>query len=183
MSNKKIFTLTFCMTTCVALLVIYLRRAAPSPDLRWIGNSVFISSQLKPENLSYVRRRGINAVVDLRPDGEAADEPSHTEMEAAARQSGMQFSYVPIPHESIPPDAVEALAIALRDGTQQSVLYCRSGRRAVRAFALVQASRPGGPALAEILSLVQNAGFSAEDLRDNINQRIASRTALAESKK
>jgi uncharacterized protein (TIGR01244 family) len=183
MSNMKIFAITFCTTTCVALGVIFVKRPAPSPDLRSIGNSVFISSQLKPENVSYLRRRRINAIVDLRPDGEAADEPSHTEMEAAARQNGMRFYYVPVPHESIPPAAVEALAIALRDDTQETVLYCRSGRRAARAFALVQASRQGGPALAEILSLVQNAGFSADDLRDDINRRIASRTALAETKK
>jgi uncharacterized protein (TIGR01244 family) len=183
MSNKKIFALTFCTTTCVGLLVIYINRPAPRPDLQWIGNSVFISSQLKPENLIYLKRRQINAVVDLRPDGETADEPSHTEMEAAARQYGMRFYYVPVPHESIPPAAVEALALALSDDTQQTVLYCRSGRRAVLTFALFQASRPDGPAAAEILSLVKNAGFSAEDLRDNIDKRIASRTALAETKR
>ena len=183
MSNKKIFALTFCTTTCVVLLLIYTHRAAPRPDLRWIGNSVFISSQLKPENFIYLRRQHIDAIVDLRPDGETTDEPSHIEMEAAARQHGIQFYYVPVPHESIPPAAVEALAIALHDGTRQTVLYCRSGRRAVRTFALYQASRPDGPAAAQILSSAQDAGFSADDLRDNINQRIASRTPLAETKR
>lgn len=87
----------------------------------------------------------------------------------------MRFLYIPVPHESIPESAVAALDHALSEDPRSAVLYCRTGRRAARLFALVQASRSDGPGADEIFKMVSAAGFSAEDLKDDINQRIAHR--------
>ncbi len=122
---------------------------------------------------------GIRSVIDLRPDGEAPDQTPAAEMERGAKQWRMEFHYIPVPHETIPDAAVDALSAALGNEIQPTVLYCRSGRRAVRTFALSLASRPDGGALPEILEIVKAAGFSAEDLKDNIEERIARRSGAA----
>ena len=98
------------------------------------------------------------------------------------KQQGLDFSYIPVPHESIPPATVNELRDVLLSSQKPAVLYCRTGRRAVRTFALFEASRQGGPSADTILAMVKHAGFSAEDLRPEIVSRIAARTAASEAK-
>lgn len=80
-----------------------------------------------------------------------------------------------MPHESIPDGAVDALGEALSQEARPAVLYCRTGRRAVRLYALEEASRVDGPNTEAILQMVRAAGFSADDLQDTIEQRLAHR--------
>lgn len=176
MRKRWLFIGSVAVTMSLVLGDKYSRRPRET-KLTQIGeNNLFVASQLKPENFSYVRSFGVRAVVDLRPDGEAADQPSSQAMERAARDNGLHFYYIPIPHETIPDASVEALNKALEEwGYGSAVLYCRSGRRAVRTYALVEASRPDGPAAGEILDMVVKAGFTADDLKAEIDRRIAAR--------
>jgi len=72
---------------------------------------------------------------------------------------------------------VAQLTATLRSAGKPVLLYCRSGNRAVRTYALVLASDPGGPQLAEILALARGTGHGVEDLRGALEQRIAARPA------
>ncbi len=142
-----------------------------------MGDGVYVSSQIKPKEIPAMRNRSMMTIVDIRPDGEAADQPTHAQMEEAAKANGLDFNYIPVPHESIPPAAVESLGRVLSEGHKPVVLYCRTGRRAVRTFALSEASRRGGPSAEAILAMVKEVGFSADDLKDNIVGRIANRNS------
>lgn len=185
MIKIKLFVISTALTTCVTLVVLYKQRPSSRPVPLRIGDDdvVYVSSQLQIQDVAYMRRYRINTIVDLRPDGEAPDEPTHLQVAEAAQVSGLDFSYIPVPHESIPPTAVSALGDALSSARKPVVMYCRTGRRAVRTFALFQASRPGGPGPDAILAMVKDAGFSAEDLRADIVSRIAARTPASEAKK
>jgi len=146
------------------------------------AGSVYVSSQISLRDIGYLPQYGIHTIIDMRPDGEAPDEPSHFDMERFAKAEGIDFSYIPVPHESIPPATVKELGEVLSASKKPVVLYCRTGRRAVRTFALCEASRHGGPSVDTILGMVKNAGFFAEDLRPEIVSRIAARTAASEAK-
>jgi uncharacterized protein (TIGR01244 family) len=113
----------------------------------------------------------------MRPDGEAADQAPSAEIKNAAERDGLGFHYIPVPHESIPEADVQALSEVLSHDNMPAVLYCRTGRRAVRLFALVEASRVDGPGADAILGTVRAAGFSADDLREDIARRLANRTS------
>jgi uncharacterized protein (TIGR01244 family) len=141
---------------------------------RQLSAGVYVTEQVGPQDLPDLADR-FAVVVDLRPDGEAQDQASSAEIGDAARALGLAFFYVPVPHEAIPPDAVTRLGDALDETTGDALLYCRSGKRATRTFALVQASDPDGPTADEILGMVRDAGYSAEDLRAEIAARIAKR--------
>lgn len=137
-----------------------------------------ISEQLRPSSMTWLAGHGYGTVIDMRPDGEAADEPGSAEMGAAARARHLRFSYIPVPHGDIPESAVQALEKALADDAGGSVLlYCRSGRRAARTWSLAEASRPGGLDAQQILAKVARAGQSADDLRGDIERRIRARPA------
>jgi len=184
MSKKKLFALSTAGTTCVMLVVLYIGRPRPKavPVLVSEAGSVYVSSQISLRDIGYLPQYGIHTIIDMRPDGEAPDEPSHFDMERFAKAEGIDFSYIPVPHESIPPATVKELGEVLSASKKPVVLYCRTGRRAVRTFALCEASRHGGPSVDTILGMVKNAGFFAEDLRPEIVSRIAARTAASEAK-
>ena len=144
-----------------------------------LAADIRISEQVRPTSMSWLSANGYATVIDMRPDGEASDEPSSTEMRAAAQASGLRFAYVPVPHGDIPESAVKALKQALTESRGPVLLYCRSGRRAARTWSLVEASRPDGLDADAILASVQAAGQSAVDLKAEIERRIALRAAGA----
>lgn len=140
-----------------------------------LTKDVAVTEQLRLDDLAGVQARGFNTVIDLRPDGEAADQPAADEVRRAASRTGLFFAYVPVPHGDIPAATVDALAHALKVTPRPVLLYCRTGRRAARTWALVEANRPGGMDAQAIERAVAAAGQSASDIDDKINAEIATR--------
>lgn len=178
MSNFKLFLCSMLCTALGVLGYLYFERQIDlrhQPKLTLISDGVFLTSQLTPDHLRYLRRMRIFTIVDMRPDGEAVDQPSSDDMKRAAEARGMEFHYIPVPHESLPDEAVSSLRTVLEERSRSMVLYCRTGRRAVRLFALASASLEDGPDCVEIQRMVKDAGFTAEDLTAQIAERIAKR--------
>lgn len=147
---------------------------AAQPALK-LANGVGVQQQLAPADLAGLRAGGYATVIDLRPDGEVAGQPPSTAMSSAAQAAGLRFRYVPVPHGEIPESAVEGLQRALAEEPGPVLLYCRSGRRAARTWALVEARRVGGLPAEAILEAVRNAGQDAADLRPRIEAAVAAR--------
>jgi len=141
-----------------------------------LTDTVQVSGQIFPEHMQALKSQGIRTVIDMRPDGEAFDVPPSSVMAQAAKQAGLQFSYVPIPlGSSVPPATVDALAQLLAHAPRPVLLYCRSGMRVTKAWALAEAARPGGLDAAAILQHARDAGRPVDELREQITQRIAAR--------
>lgn len=178
MSNLKLFGLTMVCTLTVTFGYFYVQhgqRKSLEPQLTEITDRVFLTSQLKPSSMLHLKQRQIKTVIDMRPDGEAADQPTSEQMQRTAESIHMEFHYIPVPHEGIPNEAVDSLQAVLKTAEEPVVLYCRTGRRAARLFALAKASQPGGPDVDEIAGFVKAAGFEVEDLVGEITRRIARR--------
>jgi uncharacterized protein (TIGR01244 family) len=185
MFKLKLFAISLVTAACVLLALIYVNRPKQDASLKLnqVANGLFVTSQLQSENVSVLKRRGIRNIVDLRPDGEASDQATSTEIKQTAEANGMTFHYIPVPHGDIPKRAVDELKLALADQKVDTVLYCRTGNRAVRTLALMQASQANGPSAHAIVQMVHDAGFTADDLTENINQRIAQRSSVEEAKR
>jgi uncharacterized protein (TIGR01244 family) len=143
----------------------------PAHDL---APGIAISEQLQPRAMRQVRK-DYATVIDMRPDGEAADQPGSDAMEAAAKAQSLQFAYVPVPHGDIPDAVVDSLANAMASRPGPVLLYCRSGRRAARSWGLVESSRQGGMSVDEILAAVKASGQDASDLRARLEKRVLAR--------
>ncbi|WP_201314865.1 sulfur transferase domain-containing protein [Dyella sp. EPa41] len=149
-----------------------LPRAVP---MKLLADGVWVSEQIGPAQLPLLQQDRFAAVVDLRPDGEVAGQPSSSDMADAAARAGLAFSYAPVPHGVIPDQAVSALQKALASQPRPLLLYCRSGRRAARTWALAEASRAGGLDAEAIKRAVLAAGQPVDDLGPDIHARIAAR--------
>jgi uncharacterized protein (TIGR01244 family) len=180
MKKRSVFGLSFLCGLLIMLAMIFYNR----PRHNWAKARAFtpeisITEQIKLSDVSTIRRYRYATMIDLRPDGEASDQVPSAEVERAARAEGLAFFYVPVQHGTIPDSSVQALSKALDNSPKPVLVYCRSGKRAARTLALVEASRPAGPDAATILAMAQSVGQSADDLRNEIDYRIAHRTSPA----
>lgn len=139
---------------------------------------VWVSGQITPEQVATFKARGIDAIVAVRPDGEAPDQPSSAAIDAAARSAGIAFAYAPVAGKDVPQAAVDAVSRALAHPDRPVVIYCKSGHRATRVWALAEASRENGLEADAIESVAASAGQPVDDLREQIAARIATRRVL-----
>ena len=154
------------------------RAAAASPEMRALVPGILVAGQIGPADLTTARERGIRTVVAMRPDGEEAAQPSAAAVGETARSGGLGFAYVPVPHGDMPDSVADDLSAALSSaGDGPVLLYCRSGRRAARAWALAEASRPGGLSPREIEAALVGIGQPVDDLAERIRARAAARPA------
>jgi uncharacterized protein (TIGR01244 family) len=144
-------------------------------------NDVRVREQVGLNEVPSLKGEGVRTIINLRPDGESADQPPSSAVEAAARAAGMGYAYIPTPRGDIPESVVTELGRVLASAEHPVVIYCRSGQRAARSWALAEASRSGGAQATEIASVVQKAGHSVDDLGAQIASRIAARSQTAKA--
>ena len=175
----SVFLISLTAGIAVAWTAIWVRHRLrpPTPDIWGITGNVGISQQITVGQVSLVREMGYQGVVALRPDGEAADQPTAADIGREAARLGMVFAYVPVPHGEIPPESVRALKDVLaRYADRRIVLYCRTGRRAARTWGLAEAESPNGLDAQRILRSIEQIGQNADDLAEAIEQRVAARS-------
>jgi uncharacterized protein (TIGR01244 family) len=176
MTPRRAFVIA--MVAGVALVLGYAALTRTPPvSYKELQPGVFVAAQIAPADMAALRENGFNAVIDLRPDGEAPDQPPSTQMAAAAQKAGLAFSYTPAPHGVVPGVTVDQFARAPSESARPTLLYCRSGKRAARVWALSEASRVGGLDADAILRASAAIGLSAEDVKADIDARIARRGA------
>src|SRR5579871_1160999 len=103
-------------------------RAPRANRVKQVTENVSITSQLQLEDVRWLGR--FATVVDVRPDGEAPDQTPSAQFAEVFRKTPIHFYYIPVPHESIPEEAVQRLKTVLSEPTGETLLYCRTGRRA-----------------------------------------------------
>lgn len=104
--------------------------------IRPLSPTVSVSAQLSPGDLPALAAAGFGRVISNRPDGEDPGQPSAAAMEAAARDAGLGFVWIPV--SGLPgSDQVAAVAATLADGVP-TVMFCRSGMRSTAAWAMAQ---------------------------------------------
>ena len=125
------------------------------PSIRRVTDDFAVAPQLTPEDVPALGGR-LSLLINNRPDGEAHDQPAHEDMEAAAREAGLDYVFVPI--SGLPrPEQAEAMREAVGRAEGPALAFCRSGTRSIVAWALGEAlaGRPPG----ELRRLAARAGY------------------------
>jgi uncharacterized protein (TIGR01244 family) len=117
-----------------------------------------IAGQITPDELTRAKEAGVTLVVNNRPDGEDAGQPTSDEIEAAARAAGLDYRHVPI-DRGMGPTHVEAMREAMQAaGDGKLLAFCRSGMRSTLAWAV--ACREEGVPRNKVEEKARQAGFS-----------------------
>jgi sulfide:quinone oxidoreductase len=129
--------------------------------LNKLTDQLAVAGQIEAADIPGLAEQGIKAIICNRPDGEAMDQPSFHEIEAAAADHGIKLVYLPVLSSSISEADVEAFGKALEELPKPVLAYCRSGTRSTVLWSLSQA---GKRPVEEILQAALEAGYDMRPL-------------------
>ena len=75
-----------------------------------LDDRTLVSPQIAPEDVVELKRQGVTMIVNNRPDHEDPGQPLGADIEAAAREAGIEYRYAPIARGMGPSD-VEAMIV------------------------------------------------------------------------
>lgn len=136
-------------------------------DIRQVTDRFSVAPQVDLEEFADFAAQGFTHIINNRPDGEAGDQPSSAEAEAAAKAAGLTYVHAPFVGQPTA-DAVKAVMQA----KGKTLAYCRSGTRSVTAWAFAQASENGNAGA--IISAAENAGYNLAPL-DGLLRQLGAR--------
>ena len=125
--------------------------------MRQLDEKTLVDGQIGPDDVQSLKAMGVTLIVNNRPDGEDAGQPSSDEIEAAAKAAGIEYRHVPIAR-GLGPSDIEAMREAMHSASDGKLFaFCRSGNRSTLAWAVAK-SEDGVPR--EVLNRMANeAGF------------------------
>ncbi|MBA3729425.1 MAG: TIGR01244 family phosphatase [Sphingomonas sp.] len=116
-----------------------------------------VGGQIAPSDLAELKSQGVTMIVNNRPDGEDAGQPTSAEIEAAANDAGIDYRHVPIAR-GLGPSDVEAMRSAMHAaGEGKLFAFCRTGNRSALAWAVAKSE--DGTRRDELERCVAEAGF------------------------
>ncbi len=139
-------------------------------DIRTLTDTLSVSPQIVASDLPALHAAGFRAIVCNRPDGEGPDQPTVTEIRAAAAPLGIDVHYLPVDSGKVTDSQGEQFAALVASLDTPVLAYCRTGMRSATLWALSQA---GARPLDEIVALGQAAGYDLNALARRIQQRGA----------
>jgi len=125
---------------------------------RQLDDKTLVDGQIVPADVAELQAMGVTMIINNRPDGEDAGQPTSDEIEAAAKAAGVEYRHVPIARGMGPSD-VEAMRNAIHAaGEGKLFAYCRTGNRSTLAWAVAK-SEDGVPR-EELERCAEGAGFT-----------------------
>jgi uncharacterized protein (TIGR01244 family) len=124
---------------------------------RQLDDRTLVGGQIGPEDVPDLKELGVTLIVNNRPDHEDAGQPEGDDIEAAAREAGIDYRHVPIAR-GLGPSDIEAMREAINSvGEGKLFAFCRSGNRSALAWAVAR-SEDGVPR-EELERMANQAGF------------------------
>ncbi len=124
---------------------------------RQLDDRTLVDGQIGPGDVASLKAIGVTLIVNNRPDGEDVGQPTSEEIEAAARDAGIDYRHVPIAR-GLGPSDIEAMREAMHSaGEGKLFAFCRSGNRSTLAWAVAK-SEDGVPS-DELHRQANEAGF------------------------
>ena len=109
----------------------------PSLPVQAIAADVCVAPQLSPEAMAEAARLGFKSIVNNRPDFEGGPEqPTSAVIGAAAQAAGLEYRFLPVSGGYQSPEDAAQMAKLLQDLPRPILMFCRSGARSARLYAL-----------------------------------------------
>ena len=121
--------------------------------------------------------RGYRSIISNRPDGEAPDQPTWTDLKAAALARGMEAVHIPVVASQIDEADIRAFHDALERLPKPIAAFCRTGTRSTLLWAL---ANEAGLTVDERMQIAAKEGYDLQPFRallEGANGTPASKTA------
>ena len=125
-------------------------------DIRTVTADFAVAPQLSPEDMREAAERGFRLVINNRPDGEVAGQPSAEAMRAAAEAAGLRYAHIAVTGGPTP-GQVAAVREAVAAAGGPTLAFCRSGTRSIVTWALGEVQ--GGRLPEALVESGRSAGY------------------------
>lgn len=122
-----------------------------------LNDSISVAGQIGIDDIAAAAAQGFQYIINNRPDGEQAGQPTAAAMEAAAQAAGLGYCAIPITPGGFSPDQIDAMRSALQAATGPVLAFCRSGTRSTFIWALARASMGDDPD--QLVGMAAGAGY------------------------
>lgn len=137
-------------------------------DIRRIDDTISVAPQLSATDIAEAAKLGFRTLVANRPDGEEPGQPPMADMEAAARENGMEWIYMPVESGNILDTDVDRFDAMIRQAEKPVLAFCRSGTRCTVLWALSSARTEPQQ---DIVTKARNAGYDIGGLAPRMAQQ------------
>jgi len=135
-------------------------------EFKRINDDVSVSEQISANDLAQIKAAGFVTVVNNRPDGEVAGQPSSAEIEAAAKAAGLDYYFIPMGRDGVSPQMVAQTRAVLENSGGPVLCFCRTGTRSTTLWALSQGGQKPGK---EIIKAAAQAGYDMSHLAAHLS--------------
>lgn len=141
-------------------------------DIRPLTPRYAVSPQIAPEDCAAIAAAGFTMIICNRPDAEIPNHLHAQTIETAAQAAGLDFVTLPITHQTMTIDNVDAQRAALDKADGPVLAYCASGTRSSIIWSLGQA---GDMDSAAIIAATAQAGYDLGGLHPQLEALAAKR--------
>jgi len=113
-----------------------------------LNETLSVGSQPALADFETLAEAGFKTVIANRPDGEATDQPDHSEAEAAAKAAGLTYHYLPVKADSITEEEIDAFGRLLAESSAPVFAHCATGMRSALLWALAATDMAAREAIA-----------------------------------
>jgi len=99
-----------------------------------LAPQVYASGQLFESDLQLVARQGVRSIVNTRPDGESAGQPSSADLARAAEAFGITFVHRPVDAATLTADTARTFMNACGELDRPLMVCGRSGGQATKIW-------------------------------------------------
>ncbi|MDC0661823.1 TIGR01244 family sulfur transferase [Marinobacter sp. SS21] len=137
-------------------------------DIRKIDETIAVSPQIQPDDIREIAALGYRTVIANRPDQEEFGQPLMSEIEAAAKEHGLQWIYQPVESGNIFDRDVEQFGALVANAEKPILAFCRSGTRCCALWAMSNAKDTPADAL---IIKARAAGYDLSGLKPRLLQQ------------
>jgi len=139
-------------------------------DIRPLSPTYAVSPQIAVEDVPAIAEAGFTTIICNRPDAEIP--PSHhaSMIQTAATAAGLNFVEIPVTHQGLNRDMVQAQKDAMDGSDGPCLAYCASGTRCSIVWSLAQA---GDMTADDIIAATAAAGYDLAGMRGQLNALVA----------
>lgn len=106
-----------------------------------LTETLAVCGQIPVEAVPQIAEAGFKVLINNRPDGEEAGQPSSEDIRAAAEKAGLEYHFMPVNALTFPGEDFAEMTRLFDDSEQPAFAFCRSGTRCANLWV---ASRPEG---------------------------------------
>ena len=137
-------------------------------DFRILTDDVSVSPQIGKSDIDMAATMGVVMIINNRPDGEEAGQPTNDELMAYAAEKGIKWAHIPVVGGSLSLDDVKAMGHCLADVDGRVLAYCRSGTRSCTVWSLAEAIGGDMP-VEEIIATGAGAGYDLTHMEPTLH--------------